>query len=154
MSGPPTRSAIHESMDAFLGRWTATGTSYGGTDQSGVDPKANGQSWHSTYECFWHTGRYFLVQDERADIAGMRFDTLSIMGVDEGGAAFIRGFENHGFQSLYRVTKSGDEWRFEGASERAKIVFSENFTRQTIAWEWKPEGTWLPLCDRVASRVD
>jgi len=72
---PPICGAKHDALNVFLGKWTAHGTSYGGTEQSGDDPKANGERWISTHEGARHTGSSFPVQDERADIAGSRFDT-------------------------------------------------------------------------------
>lgn len=77
------------------------------------------------------------------------------MGVDpKTGAMFARSFENHGFMREYAVARDGKAWSLTGDSERATIVFSEDDRTQTIAWEWRPHGTWLPLCDRVARRVD
>ena len=154
MAEAPHRSTKHDALAVFAGKWTAHGTSYGGTDQTGDDPKANGEPWISTHEAAWHTGRFFIVQDERADIAGKRFDTLSIIGLDDDGAYFSRGFENHGFYRNYRVTRDGDRWQFEGATEQAIVVFEDNDRRQVWKWEWKPNEAWLPLCDRVAERVE
>ena len=37
-------------------------------------------------------------------------------------------------------------------AERARIEFSADGRSQTIAWEWRPQDSWLPLCDRVAVR--
>ena len=89
MTHTPLRNAHYEALGIFLVKWTARGVSFGGADQSGDDPKANGQPWVSTHEGAWHTGSFFLAQDERADIAGSRFDTLSVLGVDsETGAYF------------------------------------------------------------------
>jgi hypothetical protein len=144
----------HEALAMFLGRWTARGTSYGGTDQSGDDPKANGEPWLSTHEGYWHTGGFFLVQDERADIQGSRFDTLSIMGVEEDGSYSARCVENHGFYRHYRVECDGDLWTLSGDLERATIRFTDEARTQVISWEWKQDGAWLPLCDRVAVKVD
>jgi len=41
-----------------------------------------------------------------------------------------------------------------GDFERARIAFSADGRTQTITWEWRPKGQWLPLCDRVADRED
>ena len=38
----PKRGREHDALSVFIGNWKADGTSYGGTDQSGADPKANG----------------------------------------------------------------------------------------------------------------
>ncbi|WP_420125535.1 hypothetical protein [Longimicrobium sp.] len=155
MPNAPRRTAMHEALAVFLGEWKAQGTSYGGTDQSGDDPRANGVEWISEHRGYWHTGAFFLVQEERARPGGMVFDTLSVMGVDpERGGYFARSFENHGFYRDYPVTREGKVWTFSGQTERATITFSDDDRTQTIAWEWKPEGAWLPLCDRVATRTD
>ncbi|MEO7634866.1 MAG: hypothetical protein ABIS38_04365 [Sphingomicrobium sp.] len=154
MEAPPQRGPQHDALDVFLGEGTASGVSFGGTDQAD-DPRANGQSSTSNHRAFWHTGNFFMVQDERAMIAGAPFDTLSIMGVDPGpGDYFSRGFENHGFYRDYRLTVDGNVWQLHGETERATIAFSEDNRRQAIHWEWMPDGHWLPLCDRVAIRID
>ena len=144
----------HDALAVFIGKWSAHGTSYGGTDQTGKDPKAGGETWVSTHEASWHTGKFFVVQDERADIAGRRFDTLSILGLNEDDSYFSRSIENHGFYRDYKVDRDGDRWRFDGATERATVVFEDAGKRQVWKWEWKPGDTWLPLCDRVAELVD
>ena len=151
----PQHTELHEALSVFLGNWEATGTSYGYTDQSGDDPRTNGVPWVSEHDCYWHTGEFFLIQNERASPGGQVFDTLSVMGVDlESGEYFARCFENHGFYRKYRVTRDGSTWQLLGEFERATIVFSDNNRRQTITWEWRPQGQWLPLCDRVAVRKD
>lgn len=149
------RGPMHDALAVFLGEWRAQGTSYGYTDQGGSDPRANGVPWTSQHTGRWHTGEYFLIQDERARPGGDVFDTLSIMGVDpETGSYFARCFENHGYYRNYAVTREGATWQLSGKLERASIVFSENNRKQTISWEWRPKGEWLPLCDRIAQRVD
>lgn len=153
-SADPIRTAAHDALAVFLGDWTATGRSYGGTDQSGEDKRANGVPWTSEHTGRWHTGKFFLVQDEKARPGGEIFDTLSIMGVDEDGGYFARCFENHGFYRNYRVTRDGSVWSLIGATERAVITFSDHDRTQTIAWEWKQGPDWWPLCDRVATRRD
>ena len=150
----PVRSSAHDTLSVFLGEWRAEGISFGGTDQSGADPKANGVTWISTHTARWHTGGFFLIQDERAQIDGKAFDTLSIMGVDTGyKGCFARTFENHGFYRHYGLTVDGRAWLLEGATERARTVFDAEGNTQTITWEWLRDGRWLPLCDRVARRV-
>src|SRR4028118_2392733 len=94
----PVRGRAHDALSIFLGKWRAEGISFGGTDQSGADPKANGVPWVSTHSARWHTGNFFLIQDERARIGGATFDTLSVIGVEPGSERyFARTFENHGF---------------------------------------------------------
>lgn len=105
------------------------------------------------HEARWHSGKFFMIQDERATIAGKPFDTFSLMGVDDNGP-FARTFDNNGFYRHYPLTVDGDCWTVDGETERATIEFSEANRRQTIHWEWKPDNQWLPLCDRVAVRED
>ena len=154
MSEPaPERGPKHEVLEVFAGRWKAEGTAFGESEPD--DPRANGQRWESTHHAYWHTGEFFLVQDERAIVGGASFDTLAVMGVDsKSGEYFSRGFENHGFYRHYRMTVDGKVWRIDGETERATIEFTDDDRRQVIHWEHKPEDRWLPLCDRVATRVD
>ncbi|MAB46733.1 MAG: hypothetical protein CMN67_15100 [Sphingomonadaceae bacterium] len=154
MNATPQRTKLHDALNVFVGKWTAHGISYGGTDQSGEDPKSNGETWVSTHEANWHTGRFFIVQDERADIAGSRFDTMSFIGVGDDGKYFSRSIENHGFYRDYDVIHEGDIWRFDGSSERATVKFEDGGRRQVWTWEWKPADTWLLLCDRIAAKID
>ncbi len=152
---PPRRGAKHDALDVFLGNWQASGTSYGGTDQSG-DPKANGEPWTSTHSAHWHTGSFFLFQDERAIIADKPFDTFSVFGVDPAtGLYFARTFENHGFYRDYRLTVSDNIWSLTAQVDRLRPGRSgDDDRRQSIVWEWKPGNAWLPLCDRTATRID
>ncbi len=89
-------------LDVFLGEWRAEGTSYGGTDQSGDDPKANREKWESEHKARWHTGGYFQIEDERARPGGAVFDTHWVRGIDpETGRMFASSFENHGHKRTY-----------------------------------------------------
>ena len=151
----PARSDQHQALAVFLGRWQADGKSYGGSDKPTDDPKSAAVSWVSTHSGTWHTGEFFLVQDERAFVGEKPFDTLSVMGVDANtGHHFARTFENHGFYRHYEVRVDGRVWSVTGETERARIEFSEDGKTQTITWEWHPGDRWLPLCDRVARRLD
>ena len=150
---PPTRGPQHDALAAFVGRWTASGTTFGTPKQSADDPKSNPEPWESSLTGMWYTGEFFLIQDERAISAGGPFDTISIMGVDAKTGRYVaRSFENHGFYREYDVSHDGRVWTFTGDTERARIEFSDDGRRQTITWEWRPEDKWLPLCDRVAIR--
>lgn len=152
---PPERGPDHDRLEVFLGEWRAEGRSYGGPNQRAEDPKSAAESWTSTHTGRWHTGHFFLVQDERAFTGGNPFDTLSIMGVDpQSERYFARSFENHGFYRHYEVTTEGRTWTISGLLERARVEFTADRRTQTITWEWKRNDAWLPLCDRVARRVD
>ena len=129
----PIRGSAHDALSVFLGEWRAEGMSFGGTDQSGADPKANGVSWVSTHTARWHSGEFFLFQDERAQIGTASLDTVSVMGVEVGGNdCFARTFENHGFYRHYALSVDGQAWMLEGKTERARIVFAGNGNTQTI----------------------
>lgn len=152
---PPKRGKHHEALGVFLGNWKAEGTSYGGTDQSDADPRANGVPWKSTHTGHWHPGEFFLIQDERAWVGGGPFDTLFVLGVDnDRGECFARTFENHGFARHYALKADGYTWTLTGQTERASITFSEDNRKQLVVWEWQVDGKWLPLCDRTAIRQD
>lgn len=151
----PVRDDKHRALAAFLGQWRAEGRSYGSPHQPADDPMSAAEPWASTHSAMWHTGEFFLVQDERAVIGGKTFDTLSVLGVDaRTGGYFARTFENHGFYRHYDVVVDGRVWTVTGELERARIEFSEDGRTQTISWEWRPSERWLPLCDRVAHRED
>lgn len=143
--------AEHEALAVFIGDWYAEGTSYGGDDQSPDNPHTGACPWRSTHSARWHSGGFFVVQDERANGP---FDTLAFLGWDGGaGRYFGRSIENHGFARDYTLTVDGSTWTFAGDHERATCVFDDRGDTQTISWEWRPRGDWLPLCDRVATRI-
>ena len=151
---PPTRGPLHEALEAFVGEWQAEGWSYGNLPQDPEHPKAKRQAWRSTSHVGWHTGRFFLIEDERCMLDGQApFDTHSVRGVDAGGRLFAACFENHGFERRYELTVQGRVWTWTGAHERARVEFSVDGHRQTVVWEWKPKDRWLPLCDREAVKV-
>ena len=83
---PPTRGEQHDALAMFLGRWRAEGTSYGSPEQSESDPKRAGEPWVSTHTGTWHTGKFFLIQDERAHVGGQPFDTLSVLDAGTHGS--------------------------------------------------------------------
>ncbi|AXB43914.1 DUF1579 family protein [Amycolatopsis albispora] len=150
MTERPLRTDAHRRLEVFLGDWRATGVAHVGPGgEPGETP------WSSTHTGRWHTGGFFLIQDERARLGGQDFDTLSLLGVDPStGGYVVRTFDNGGFYRQYELTADGNRWTITGDTERAEITFSEHNRRQTIHWAWKPAGTWVPLCDRVAERHD
>lgn len=151
MIATTTNPEPHERLAVFLGDWHAEGTSYGGGEQSLDNPRAGATAWSSIHSARWHSGDYFIVQDERASGP---FDTLSLMGWDaEAGRYFARSIENHGFARDYTMTVDGPTWTLSGEHERATNTFSEDRRTQEISWEWKPAKEWLPLCDRTAHRI-
>jgi Protein of unknown function (DUF1579) len=152
---PPSRTPLHDALQVFVGQWRAEGLSYGGPEQSDADPKGQPVPWRSTHTTRWHTGRFFLIEDEQAVVGGDPFDTVGIIGVDaKTGQLFAHCFENHGFERRYDLSASGACWTFSGPSERATIEFSADGRTQHVVWEWRPRTKWLPLCERTAVRVD
>lgn len=151
MSETTTNPEPQDRLAVFLGDWHAEGTSYGGEDQSPDNLHAGATPWSSIHSARWHSGDYFIVQDERANGP---FDTLSLMGWDaEAGRYFARSIENHGFARDYSMTIEGRSWTLTGERERATYEFTEGGRSQEISWEWKPGEEWLPLCDRTAHRI-
>lgn len=141
----------HERLAVFLGDWRAEGTSYGGEEQSAADPRGGATQWRSIHSARWHSGNYFIVQDERANGP---FDTLSFMGWDpEAKLYFVRSIENHGFARNYTMTVVDRDWTLRGEHERATFTFSPSGGTQYVKWEWKPAAEWLPLCERTAHRI-
>src|ERR1051325_3737494 len=95
---PPTRTDMHRALEVFVGEWRAEGTNYG-IAEPGTDPRSNRSSWNSTHVTRWHSGKFFLIDDERARNGENEdpFDTIGITGVDsETGRYFAQSFENHG----------------------------------------------------------
>lgn len=138
-------------MAVFLGNWHAEGSNYGGNDQTPANPRASVTPWRSVHSACWHSGEYFIVQDERANGP---FDTLTLMGWDaEAERYFARSIANLPFARDYTMSVEGDTWTLSGETERATFTFSEDGTRQDIAWEWQRDGHWLPLCERTALRI-
>ncbi|WP_061964076.1 DUF1579 family protein [Demequina aurantiaca] len=151
MSTTPEHTEPHRALEVFLGDWHAEGSSYGGDDQSTLNPHAGSTPWTSIHSARWHSGHYFVIQDERANGP---FDTLTLMGWDDDAERyFARSIENHGFARDYTMTVDASTWTITGPHERATIVFSSDGNTQRISWEWRPEDGWLPLCDRTAHRI-
>jgi len=152
---PPVRSQLHDALDLFVGDWRAEGLAFGNPQQTQAHPKAHARVWKSTHSAHWHSGRFFLLHDEKAHVGSDALDTFSVMGVDaQSGHLFARLFENQGHERRYEVHVDGRSWTFDGATERARIEFSADGRSQRVVWEWKPRERWLPLCDRTAVRVD
>lgn len=78
-----------------------------------------------------------------------------MLGYDaEAGHYTSHAFENHGHYRRYTIRVDGNVWTWSGDTERCRIEFSEDGNRQTVSWEWRPvDDEWLPLCDRVNTRV-
>lgn len=142
------RGDTHSALEIFVGRWRADGWSYTGSGR---------ERWLSTIDAAWHTGGFFLIQNERQysgeGTSGV-FDTHSVFGVDPSTQeCFVHTFENHGFFRRYGIKRTGRTWLFEGETERARYELDEDGRKVTIAWEVLKGDTWMPLCDRTAFKL-
>lgn len=125
---PPQLTVKHQALSIFLGEWRAEGWSYGHPNQSATDPKAAKDPWKSTHTARFHTGGFFLIQDEHATTGPngpLPFDTISVMGVDPStDSCFAQTFENHGFFSAVRSSRRRPgvdiQWRDRTRSYRVR----------------------------------
>jgi hypothetical protein len=67
VSRPAINDKPHGKLAVFLGDWHTEGTSYGGDEKSPGAPRAGATPWTSVHAARWHSGNYFVVQDERAN---------------------------------------------------------------------------------------
>ena len=151
---PPVRGPAHERLGAFVGKWRAEGQSYA-NDQDRTKPRAAVQPWVSNEVTEWHPGGFFVIQREDATTGSEPLITHAVIGHEEQTGDYIsHTFENHGYHNRYVGRVEGRVWTFTGQRERVRIEFSQDGTRQTVSWEWRPhDDEWLPLCDRTNVRV-
>jgi hypothetical protein len=151
----PQRGSDQEKLSVFLGKWHAEGDSYA-AGQKKDDPRGAVEKWVSdeTYE--WLPGQFFVLQRWDAKTGANPFKGTAIINHDaDTGNYMTRSYENHGFIRDYVTRVDGDTWTFTGDTERARIEFTSDGRTQKIAWEWRNPGeVWLPLCDRMAKRMD
>lgn len=78
-----------------------------------------------------------------------------IIGYDEGeGGYFTRFFDNAGNHPQYRAAVDGNIWTFLEPATRATATVSDDGDQIAFNWEWRSgAGPWLPLCDRIATRI-
>lgn len=152
---PPKLGPAHKRLAAFAGKWRAEGQSFGGKNQGAKHPRANAEKWISKETTAWHSGNFFLVQQEDATVGRDKLITHAIIGYDQRKKQyFSHAVENHGFYRRYAVTARGRVWTFDSGTERACIEFSRDGKTQKVLWEWRPKGTkWLPLCERTNVRA-
>lgn len=151
----PQPGPQYEALGVFVGNWHAEGESYArGQKQS--DPRGSVERWVSDETFEWISGQFFVLQRWNAKTGADPFLGVGIIGCNPDGAGYVtHSFENHGFYRRYETRREGNVWTFNGDTERARVEFSDGGRTQIIRWEWRPEGKeWLPLCDRVAKRVD
>ena len=149
------RGAAHERLSVFIGIWHAEGESYA-VGQTTNDPRGSVEKWISDETYAWLPGHFFVIQTWDAMTGANPFKGTAIINHDAGtGNYMTRSYENHGFIRDYITHVDRDTWTFTGDTEPARIAFTDGGKTQKIAWEWrKPGEDWLPLCDRVARRVE
>jgi hypothetical protein len=151
----PERGAAHERLNVFVGNWHAEGDSYA-VGQETDDPRGTIEKWVSDDTVEWLPGKFFVMQRWDAMTGPNEFKGTSIISHDpQTGDYMMRAYENHGFVNDYVTRADGNVWTFTADTNRGRIEFTDGGDTQKITWEWRPDGkTWLPLCDRVAKRVD
>ena len=154
-SKPPAKpSAGHKRLNVFVGKWRAQGDSYGDGQQAD-DPRASAVPWRSKEIYEWLPGGFFLLHRWDAQAGQRIFKGTEIIGYDAvKGRYFTRFFDNGGNHLDYLAEVDGDVWIFSEARTRATVTVEKGGKHMTFNWEWRNGGRkWLPLCDRVASRV-
>jgi uncharacterized protein YndB with AHSA1/START domain len=149
-----SKQAALKQLDVFVGKWHAEGKSYG-EGQHKDDPYASAMPWISDESYEWLPGNYFLLHKWDAKVGDSIFIGTEIIGQDEKeGGFFTRFFDNAGFHPEYKATVDGNTWNFMEASSRAMIIVNDDKSKMTFNWEWRKEGgDWLPLCERIATRI-
>ena len=141
-------------LDVFIGKWHAEGQSYGDGQQKD-NPYASAVPWISDESYEWLPGNFFILHSWNAKLGDSDFIGTEIIGYDEKeGGFFSRFFDNSGFHPDYKATVDGNVWNFSESSSRAKVTVDDGKNEMTFNWEWRKEGSnWLPLCDRIAIRI-
>lgn len=141
-------------LKIFIGRWHHEGKSYA-TGQSTENPLASAVSWKSdeTYE--WLPGNFFIVHRWNAMVGENPFIGTEIIGYDtEKKQYFSHHFDDGGFHPIYSATVDGNIWKFNEPNTRVEITIN-SLNSLTLKWEWRNGNTnWLPLCDRIATRIE
>lgn len=147
--------AAHKRLKVFVGKWSANGDSYGDGQQAD-DPRASAVPWTSEESYQWLPGGFFLLHQWDANVGERIFSGTEILGYDEAkGHYFTRFFDNGGNHLDYSAEVDGNVWTFSEPQTRATVTVGGRGKRMTFKWEWRKSGSkWLPLCDRLASRID
>ncbi len=141
-------------LAVFIGKWHAEGQSYA-EGQKMENPYASSVPWISDENYEWLAGNFFILHTWNAKIGDRVFIGTEIIGYDEKeGGFFTRFFDNSGFHPNYKANVDGNVWNFIAASSRAKVTVDDDKNKLTFNWEWRKEdNNWMPLCDRVATRI-
>jgi Protein of unknown function (DUF1579) len=150
----PKRGVEHKRLGVFVGKWHSEGDSYA-VGQTLKDPRGKVEKWVSDETVEWVPGQFFIIQHSDGTVGKRDVKGIDIFNyVPEAGRYATRAYENHGYFREYATQVDGDIWTFTGDTERARVEFTDAGDKQKVFWEWrKPGEAWLPLCDRVSTRV-
>lgn len=145
----------HRKLEVFVGKWRHEGESYGDGQQAD-DPRASAVPWTGDESYEWLPGGFFVLHRWDAKLGTREFKGTEILGYDEAeGGYFTRLFDNAGNHPAYRASIDEEVWTFNEPETRATITVTDGGDRMRLVWEWRNGGSdWLPLCDRVATRVE
>jgi hypothetical protein len=143
-----------QKLQVFIGKWHAEGKSYA-DGQDKRNPYASAVPWTSDESYEWLPGNFFVLHQWNAKAGDREFIGTEIIGYNKSEQKFFTNFfDNAGFHPVYEATLEGTGWNFTEANTKAKVTINDKDTI-TFNWEWRNEGSdWLPLCDRVARRVE
>lgn len=150
----PKRGVEHKCLGVFVGKWHTEGDSYA-VGQTPKDPRGKVEKWVSDETVEWMPGQFFIIQHSDGTVGKREVKGIDIFNYDvETEEYTTRAYENHGYIREYVTRVDGNIWTFTGDTERARVEFTDGGDKQKVFWEWrKPGEAWLPLCERVASRV-
>jgi hypothetical protein len=151
----PKPGAAHRRLGVFVGKWRAEGESYA-EGQRADDPRASAVPWMSEESYEWLPGKFFVLHRWEAMVGTRAFKGTELIGYDEVlGGYFAHIFDNAGNHPEYRVAVDGDVWTFTEPETRATVTVNTGGDSMTFKWEWRNDGSnWLPLCDRIATRIE
>ncbi len=151
---PLQPGAAHRRLDVFVGNWRSSGETFA-EGQRADDPRASSLPWTSEESYEWLPGGFFLLHRWDAMAGSLEFKGSEVIGHDAEGGYFTRFFDNAGNHPDYRLAVDGQVWTFSEPATRATVTVVEGGKRMNFNWEWRQgEGRWLPLCERVAQRVE
>lgn len=151
---PSEQEKALKKLEVFIGHWHAEGQSYAKGQQK-EKPYASALPWISDERYDWLPGNFFILHTWDAKIGEESFIGTEVIGYDEEeGGYFTHFFDNSGFHPKYIAKVDADVWTFTSFSSRAKVIVADDSNRMTFNWEWRSESNdWLPLCNRVATRI-
>jgi hypothetical protein len=147
--GPRKRSAAHERLAVFCGKWTATGSLGGGA----AKPSEGRTTTEDEYK--WLEGQFFLHHRGVMHLKDQSLESTAIIGFDTPTGSYrLHQFDNFGYARVYEGQVNGDVWTFIGLHERVTYTFGPGKDELRIVWEQTKDGRkWENLCDLRAHQV-